>query len=238
MRAFGQPRDLDVDFARADRPGLVTLLLAQCDEGRDAQYWWARTVSARVAALLRLVALTEACGALSLAARCTAGDCGERYEFDLSLQAVLAAEADDAPVTAQLGPQRSATLRRPTGEDLRAWRAARPASSEAAMRMMLESLLIAGEARSEDAAALSAALAREDPLVSFAVSCACPACGAPSEVGVDLEGLALARLAARQRMLLEDVHALASRYGWTESEVLSIAPSRRARYRALIEAGR
>jgi len=31
------------------------------------------------------------------------------------------------------------------------------------------------------------------------------------------------------------VHALASRYGWTEREILAVAPARRARYLELID---
>ena len=238
MRAFGQAPDLDLDFVQADRPGLVTMLLAQCDEGRDADYWWSRPVSARIAALLRLVASTEGCERLSLHALCAATACGERYEIELPLQTVLEAHRGDALVTTHLGPDRRVTLRRPTGDDLRIWRAAQPVSSARATRMMLESLLIAGDVQAEDAAALSAALSQEDPLVNFTVACACPACGAENEVEVDLETLALTRLAARQRMLIEEVHGLAARYGWTEREVLSIPRERRARYLALIEAGR
>ena len=74
-----------------------------------------------------------------------------------------------------------------------------------------------------------------DPLVDFTVSCCCPACGAPNEVAVDLEALALTSLLGRQRALLQEVHRFASRYGWTESEVLALPPARRARYLAFFE---
>ena len=52
------------------------------------------------------------------------------------------------------------------------------------------------------------------------------------------QSIAFARLDTRQRALFEEVHQLASHYGWTETEVLAIAPERRARYLALIEDGR
>jgi hypothetical protein len=89
-----------------------------------------------------------------------------------------------------------------------------------------------------DSAALgniAAALAAADPLVSFTVSCTCPACGQPNETTVDLEMLALRRIAARRQALLQDVHALARAYGWTERETLAIPPERRAEYRQLID---
>jgi hypothetical protein len=67
------------------------------------------------------------------------------------------------------------------------------------------------------------------------VSSTCPACGQPNDTTVDLELLALRRIAARRRALLQDVHALASAYGWTEQETLAIPPARRAEYRRLID---
>ncbi|MNH45016.1 hypothetical protein D3C79_1073420 [compost metagenome] len=79
-------------------------------------------------------------------------------------------------------------------------------------------------------------MAAADPLVALAVACECPACGAASEVPIDLDGTALARLAARQRGLLREVHCLASRYGWSEAQVMALPPTRRAQYLALIEA--
>jgi hypothetical protein len=50
-------------------------------------------------------------------------------------------------------------------------------------------------------AALAAELADHDPLVHFTVSCSCPACGEANEIAIDLEGLALGRLARRRRAL-------------------------------------
>ena len=38
-----------------------------------------------------------------------------------------------------------------------------------------------------------------------------------------------------QDRLIEEVHALARAYGWTEVEAMAMAPWRRARYLALIE---
>ena len=84
-------------------------------------------------------------------------------------------------------------------------------------------------------AAVAGALADHDPLVHFTASCACPACGQINEIAIDLGGLALRRLAQRRRGLIEDVHALASAYGWTVAVVLAIGEVRRAAYRALVD---
>ena len=235
VRPFGHAVDLDLDFGDPDRPGLVTTVLAQCGERRDPAFWWSQPVGLRTAALLRLVALTEVREDISLSARCAAAACGEAFDFELPLQTLPSGEADAGAIRVRLDDQRSVTMRRPTGEDLQRWRDARPASRAMAVRMMLDSLVLEGQAGPADEAAVSALIATMDPLVAFTVSCHCPACGAPNEVTVDLEALALERLVARQRALLQEVHRFAAHYGWTESEVLAVPPARRARYLALIE---
>ena len=233
MRPFGDAEDLDLDFSQADRPALVTAVLVHCGERRDPGFWWAQPVSARTAALLRLVALTEQREEIALSGRCTAA-CGESFEFRLPLRSLPTGEAR-GPLEVRLDQDRALTMRRPTGEDLRRWRHAQPASRVEALRLMLDSLVLAGHAEPDDEAILSASIDAMDPLVDFTVSCHCPACGAPNEVVVDLESLALASLANRQRALFHEVHRFASYYGWTESEVLAVPPTRRARYLALIE---
>jgi hypothetical protein len=232
MRPFGCAADLDLDFGQADRPGLVTALLTQCAQNRDAAFWWAQPVGERTAALLQLVAATEQRDEVPLNSRCADG-CGETFEFVLPLCTLP--RSDSATVEIRLGEERVLTMRRPTGDDLRRWRAAQPASRAEAFHLMLDSLVLEGHAEPEDEAALSASFETMDPLVDFTVSCRCPGCGAAHDVAVDLESLALASLARRQHALLREVHCLAVHYGWTESDVLAVPPARRARYLALIE---
>lgn len=236
LRPFGRPADLEVDFDAADRAGLVTSLLAQCAEESDPAHWWSQPVGARTAALLRLLAATEQRETATLQARCVGSGCGELFEFELPLRGLPGETADNEPMHIRLDESRWLTLRRPTGNDLRRWREARPASRADALRAMLDALVLDGRVDSADEPVLAASIEAVDPLVAFGVACVCPACGATSEVTVDLEALALGRLAAHQRELLRQVHRLASRYGWTEAEVLAVPQARRASYLALIEA--
>jgi hypothetical protein len=231
-RAFGDAgTDLAFDFAHADRPALVTALLDACAAVPGG--WWPQPVGARTAALLALLRATERHDTLALTLRCPA--CAAPFEVELAHGALAAL----APAAAQLPLARAGaeplTLRLPTGDDLRAWRALAPAARGEVQRAMLARLAVAGTPTAADAAAAADALAQADPLVSFAVACTCPACGVAAEPEIDLEAVALQRLALRQRSLLHEVHALASRYGWTESEILAVPPARRARYLELIE---
>lgn len=239
-RPFGRAlEDLDLDFSANDRPALVTALLARAAT-IDAERWWQRPVGERTAALLALLRESEGAEAIAITLRCAAAGCGARLEIELPHAAFAV-----VPPTSETSASETITihrddgdafsLRRPTGEDLHAWGALRPVSREQALMAMLTSLSIAGAPRPGDAARAAEALAEADPLVAFSVVCACPICGHEAEHEVDLEGLVLQRLAARQRALLREVHTLASRYGWTESEILAVTPARRARYLELIE---
>lgn len=235
LRALGQPVDLDLDFATADRPALVTALLARASDTADAAFWWSQAVGRRTQALLDVLAATERRDRLELTAVCTAAGCAQTFEFELPLQGLPCADTEDGTITVQLGPQRHARLRLPCGDDLRRWHAAQPATRTEAVRAMCESLLIEGELDDGDESAVGAAIAARDPLVDFAVACACPVCETSAEVAIDLEGLALRRLGRVQRELLREIHVLASHYGWREAEVLALPAARRAQYRALIE---
>jgi hypothetical protein len=235
-RPFGRREDLDMDFARDDRPTLVTTLLASCGDPHDDEFWWSQPVSSRIAALLRLLVATDAVDHLSLLTHCRRLSCGERFEFELPMAMLHDfIIPDDETIQVVLEGKRSVSLRRPNGWDLREWCNQQPTSRQAAVAAMLQSLVIEGQVRPDDEPILAEALSDLDPLVAFSVSCACPACRSTSEVRVDLEDIALARLRRKQRELLHEIHRLASRYGWREAEVLAIPPHRRAQYLAMIE---
>jgi hypothetical protein len=232
-RAFGRAEDLAVDFALSPRAELVTELLAGCAGAGDAAHWWAQPLGMRIAALLRVLQRSLGGDSLELALRCSRSGCGEAFEVALPFAALQAGPAQ--PVPCMLPGSREVSLRLATGDDLRRWRDAGAQSGEDALGLMIRSLLLSGEAGIDDEPALAEAIAAQDPLVDFGVSCRCPACGTDQELGIDLEAQALSRLAALQRALLREVHVFASHYGWTEREVLALPAARRARYLALIE---
>ena len=237
LREFGDAGDLELDLHNADRPTLVTSLLSRCGGAHDEAYWWRQPAGQRIAALLTVVARTEPGRDMSFTAVCGLETCGQEFEFAVSLDELLDSTlAATPPASAsRVVDGRTMTIRPATGADLRNLRASSPADRDGAVRMLLDALVVEGQVNVSNERIIGDIAAELDPLVDFAAACACPACGEPVEVPIDLEAHAIHRLAIRQREILEDVHVLASRYGWTEPTVLSLPRRRRRQYRSLIE---
>jgi hypothetical protein len=73
-------------------------------------------------------------------------------------------------------------------------------------------------------------MAELDPLATVELELLCPACGAAAPAAFDIASFVWAELDAAARSALEDVHALASAYGWSEEDVLALSPARRRVY--------
>jgi hypothetical protein len=254
-RAFGLVcADLDLDLADDDRPRTVTAVLAGCcyvcgstlDERIDAA--WDLPLGGRIARLLGIVSLTEHSDVLAVSFRCAEDDCCQEFEVplsfaDLEAHACTAAGGGNAEGgnRVRLHPDGAPpiTLRLPTGRDQRAWRQREYSTANEALDAVLRSLVVEPAVDelpfSADAVAPLAAVMEEvDPLVAFRISTDCPHCCRPAEFPVDLEAVALQRLVAHRRALLRDIVDFASRFGWSEAEVLAIGAARRAEYHRLM----
>ncbi len=248
MRPFGIcASDLALEFAHSRRPELVTELLGQCcktanDGPVDRELLLEMPVGMRVEALLTLACLTDL-SPLCWQTRCASEACGHEIEFDLGLPqiAALAEEQRSLEICeTQLGEDR-VVLRRPTGNDQMTWMSQTDdEQSETMLRSLLvkpslDQLLAKGHSLTSIASIIDAAMDSFDPLVGFHLNIVCPDCGSSADVSPDLTALALERLSRAQQGLISDVHLLASRYHWTEKDVLDLPRWRRQRYLELIE---
>ncbi len=62
----------------------------------------------------------------------------------------------------------------------------------------------------------------------------CPACEAVVRIAFDPQRYVLGELRQRAAFVLEEVHLIASRYGWSEPRILALPQGRRARYAELV----
>lgn len=80
-------------------------------------------------------------------------------------------------------------------------------------------------------------LENSDPLADPQLTAQCPACSEEVQASLDPGAQLWTELTAYARDLLAQVHVLASAYGWTEDEILALAPGRREIYLTLAGGG-
>jgi len=166
---------------------------------------------------------------LSAFAECDA--CGERLEFVLQAADVAATlQAADAVDTLTLD---GVTLRLRMANTLDIAEAAAASDLEAARDVLFARCTEGADPAALPIALRDAALARLDAMheaaeVSF--SLACPACAARQVIQFDIASFLWTEIRHAVRNLLDDVHELAWAYGWSESAILTMSPSRRAAY--------
>jgi hypothetical protein len=191
-----------------------------------------RSVGERNAALLRL-RRTLFGDALASWLDCPA--CGERLEFSLSAGVLLGGTSDRATHVSVAGVR----ARVPTTRDLASLV---DESDEAAAARTLVGRLIERDAAIEPSRmalivdGLGRALDDADPCIDVSVDLTCPACGHAWNAPFDIADFLWEEIEVRARRLLDEVHVLASAYGWTESEILQLSDTRRTAYleRALV----
>ena len=79
-------------------------------------------------------------------------------------------------------------------------------------------------------------MAELDPQAEIRLRFDCAACGMPVDVLFDTASFFLAEVAATADRLLDEVHAIAWHYHWSEADILDLPRDRRRRYLDLIAA--
>lgn len=154
--------------------------------------------------------------------------CGEQLEAELDLSSLPL----DAPVPARVPVLVDGDewfVRMPTSSDLR-----RAGHADDPQRFLIESCLDdPARGRSDDVdllAAVEAAIESADPMIDVSLDMACPNCQHSTTRRFDIATHLWREIEGYGRRLTLEVHWLASRYGWTEPEVLALSPARRRAY--------
>lgn len=77
---------------------------------------------------------------------------------------------------------------------------------------------------------LAEQLEAADPLASIGFDVACPACAHAWQASFDAAGALWTCVQVAAERLLAEIDALAQRYGWSEQQILALAPTRRRAY--------
>ena len=167
-------------------------------------------------------------------ADCT--QCGQRLAFTVDTRQMLPAHGDDnddpAPRETEVAGLR---VRAPSLRDLAA--VAAQIDARQAARALLARCTLAGDLALIDDAALRQvedALEALDPQADLVLALQCVACGHAGGAQLDAGALLWEEIEAHARVLLGEVHRLASAYGWSEAHILALSPARRASYLAMV----
>lgn len=167
-------------------------------------------------------------------------DCDEKVEFELDARqlaatAGVAGSVPQVPEPVRVGEQ---TFRLPTSRDVA--HVATAENADGASIGLLERCQVGGPENSawtdDLLEEVEERLASEDPLAESRLALSCPSCGREWEDTFDIGRFLWAEVETRARRTLWEVHALASAYGWSESETLALSPARRAMYLKMVYA--
>jgi hypothetical protein len=163
------------------------------------------------------------------------GRCGAKLEFDMDTQG-LTAEMTTGPAPREPVTIGSRVYRLPTSRDLaRVLDGTDPHSG--AVRIA-EACLVADDPPAqwseEELFETGEQLALADPLAEIRVTLHCPECGNECVEPLDIVLFLWTEIEARVRRILVAIHTLATAYGWSEAEILSLTEHRRAPYLEMV----
>ena len=167
-------------------------------------------------------------------------ECGEALEWSQSADELRATGADDPVETGEAGlvveeADYSVRFRLPTTEDLLAVGQGGGGARALLERCVEEARQVGRTLAVDDlpedvVAAIGREMERADPQAQVTLRLECPSCGHRFENVFDIVSYLWAEIDRWARRLLDDVHLLASRYGWSEAEILAMSAWRRDAY--------
>jgi hypothetical protein len=180
-----------------------------------------------------LAELRSACFGPRMEAWTACPRCAEKLEFQLDAR-TLAAPCASAGTSINVNGQ---SFRLPTSRDVA--RAARETDPRiAAICVMAACRLEEGEPPAwseQDIDEVGNQMALADPMAEIRLTLDCPACANQWDETLDLTAFLWTEIATRARRLLRDIHTLASAYGWSQREIVSLSGARRAAYLEMVQ---
>jgi hypothetical protein len=165
--------------------------------------------------------------------------CGDPFDLDFSLHELVDGLRDmDRTAAVEKEPAGVFKLpdgrrfRLPTGEDEYAVWHLPPDKAESEL---LARCVVEGDPTVEPEA-VQAAMREVGPVLDLDLDARCPECGEIQIVHFDIQSYLLTALKSERKQLSQEVHRLATAYGWSLPDILGLARSQRRTYVALIEA--
>lgn len=199
------------------------------------------TVGQRDARLLRL---RELIFGSTLASIVVCPNCGETLEFSVDVRDVLVESEPPAEVTLTIEGY-DMRVRLPTAADLIAV-ASTQKRPEEGRRLLVQRCMLQLEKEGVPAdvmdlpedviAAIGESLAEADPQADIELAVECPACEYAWNAPLDIVTFFWTEIDAWARRTIQEIHTLASAYGWREADILAMSAWRRQLYLQMVSA--
>lgn len=192
-----------------------------------------------------LVELRNACFGFELQAWSSCPQCGEKVELNMDSGAMMRQpERELALEPVATIAVNGETFRLPSSRDLARVAAEMTGEQDpsAAAICLLKACRLDGKEGSgqswseEEVDKIGERMAAADPLAEILLTFQCPVCLNSSNEVLDLPTFLWAEIEAEVRRLVLEIHILASAYGWTEQEILSLSDARRRLYLEMVQA--
>ena len=233
MRALSAAELLDFwehGYAQSSPERALTLLKAACPE-LSADSVARLTVGERD---LRLLTLREWTFGSQLLCIATCVECGEQMELSFRASDLFGHEATEGVGNFLLTVgEYEVSFRLPNSLDL--VELSRVGDVDAGRRLLLERCISRADCRGEEIVelpsfvidAVVARMGELDKSGDVQLSLSCPQCSRASQPIFDIESFFWREIGAWANRILREVHALASAYGWRESDILGMSTWRR-----------
>ena len=189
----------------------------------------------------RVLSVREQVFGRTFASLSTCPECGETVEQTFSVEEVRMPSVAASPhLMSEEVDGRIVRFKLPDSDDLSALAGC---DTVAAARALLVARCVVDQPggnvapfRLADAAiqAIAERMARADPQADIQFAISCPSCCGTWEETFDIVSFFWSELTAWSVRILDQVHRLASAYGWSEADILAVTPSRREMYLARI----
>jgi hypothetical protein len=181
-----------------------------------------------------LAQLRRSCFGKTLEGWTTCPQCGQRLEFAMDAASLI---EQSVPPTEPL-TLNGHSFRPLTSRDLAAvtrQRDPRAAALSLLRQCCLDEDLSTDGLTDHELESIGNQIAEADPLSETVLTLHCVDCGHQWDESLDIASWLWTEIEARARHLLADIHTLASAYGWSEAEILSLSGARRALYLEMVQ---
>lgn len=238
--ATGADELVVLEPARSAIATVVTLADRLTTDAAGQTPAWAELPAADVGAIALTIRQAWLGERISTDARCRDPGCAERMDIEFAIPAYIAHHRPSRYRGVRPGREAGwfelaadASFRLPTIGDLQV--AVISADPERCLR---ERCLRPAAVTAAVARRVSRAMTALAPSLTGTVTARCPACGGSEPLRFDPVAYSLTELRDAASGLYEEVHLLASAFGWPEDAILALPRRRRARYAELIRGQR